>query len=158
MSKLPENAQYALSAKFRKRLADIMDENDCGNVGFAELTGVSYPVISKAANYGIVPSTRALTKIADALQTSLPYLLGDSDVDDFHPAAFPSSFHTRVAELAEEKGVNYGQIARKMTFPRTYFYEWQKKGTLPSLDYLMAIADYFEVSPDYLLGRTDCRK
>lgn len=135
-----------------------MDENDCGNADFAKLTGVSYPVIAKAANYGIVPSTRAAVKIADALQLSLPYLLGDSDANEFQPAAFPSSFHSRVAELAEEKGVNYGQIARKMTFPRTYFYEWLKKGTLPSLDYLMNIAEYFGVSPDYLPGRTDCRK
>ena len=35
--------------------------------------------------------------------------------------------------------------------------EWEKKGTIPSLDYLKCLADYFNVSPDYLLGRTDDR-
>ena len=44
-----------------------------------------------------------------------------------------------------------------MPFTKNFFYEWQRAKTLPSLEYLEAIADYFKVSIDYLLGRTDER-
>ena len=44
-----------------------------------------------------------------------------------------------------------------MPFPNSYFYDWQREKTLPSLEYLRAIAEYFKVSIDYLLGRTDER-
>lgn len=31
----------------------------------------------------------------------------------------------------------------------------KRNGTIPSLDYLKCLAEYFNVSIDYLLGRTD---
>ena len=44
-----------------------------------------------------------------------------------------------------------------MDFPRTYIYEWIKENTLPAVDYVLAISEYFKVTPDYLLGRSDYR-
>lgn len=108
-------------------------------------------------NYGIVPSLKMLIKIADKLELSFLYLLGESDSNDFIPSANPSSFYKRLPQIAEERGENYGHIASRMPFPRTYIYEWLKENTLPSPEYLLALAEYFNVSPDYLLGRTDYR-
>jgi bacteriophage CI repressor helix-turn-helix domain len=51
--------------------------------------------------------------------------------------------------------LNDHQIAYKMPFPENFFYEWKRRGTIPSLENLIAIAQYFDVSIDYLLGRTD---
>lgn len=44
-----------------------------------------------------------------------------------------------------------------MPFQKNSFYEWLRTGSLPTLEYLEAIAEYFNVSLDYLLGRTDYR-
>ncbi len=156
MSKFPDSSQFRVSTDFSKRIKLIMDDNDCmSNKQFAELVGVSVPVISKAVNFGIVPSLRSLIKIADCLDLSLNYILGIDDKNEFIPSTSPSSFHTRIAELTEEKHINYGQLASKMEFPRTYIYEWIKENTLPAIDYVLAIAEYFKVTPDYLLGRSD---
>lgn len=156
MSKFPENAQFRISAEFSKRLKLIMYDNDCSsNKQFAELVGVSEPVIAKAVNFGIVPATRTLIKIADGLQLSLSYLLALSNEKDFERSKLPLNFCARLESLIQEKKINYGQLATQMSFPRTYFYEWIKEGTLPTLDYLLEIAEYFNVSLDYLLGRTD---
>lgn len=77
MSKFPENAQMRTSLDFSKRLKSIMYDNDCtSNKQFAELVGVSVPVITKAVNFGIIPSTRSLLKIADKLSISLSFVLG----------------------------------------------------------------------------------
>lgn len=34
---------------------------------------------------------------------------------------------------------------------------WAKRGTMPSADLIIAIADYLDVSTDYVLGRTNIR-
>ena len=156
MPRVPANTEYRVSAAFRKRILAIMEDSDCfSNRAFAERTGVSLPVIARAALFGIVPTTRALIKIADALELSFSYLLGSTEKNEFIPSATPSSFAARLEELRKERKITYGAIAQSMPFPRTYFYEWRKDNTLPSPEYLLAIASYFAVSPDYLLGRTD---
>lgn len=158
MSKFPENTQFRTSERFCKRLKQIMEDNDCSSSKqFAELVGVSIPVISKAVNFKIVPSLRILIKIADKLELSLKYLLGLDDENEFILSVTPSTFHIRLAELTDEQKLNYGQIASKMDFPRTYIYEWIKENTLPSIDYALSLAEFFNVSVDYLLGRTDYR-
>lgn len=158
MSKFPESTQFRISTDFSKRIKLIMDDNDCtSNKQFADLIGVSVPVISKAINFGIVPSLRTLIKIADCLELSLKYILGIDKENEFIPAVSPSTFHIRLAELTEERNINYGQLASKMDFPRTYIYEWIRENNLPAIDYVLAIAEYFKVTPDYLLGRSDYR-
>ena len=158
MPRVPANTEYRVSGAFRKRILAIMEDSDCfSNRAFAERTGVSLPVIARAALFGIVPTTRALIKIADALELSFSYLLGSTEKNEFIPSAAPSSFAARLEELRKERKITYGAIAQSMPFPRTYFYEWRKDNTLPSPEYLLAIASYFAVSPDYLLGRTDYR-
>ena len=158
MPRVPANTEYRVSASFRKRILAIMEDSDCfSNRAFAERTGVSLPVIARAALFGIVPTTRALIKIADALELSFSYLLGSTEKNEFIPSAAPSSFAARLEELRKERKITYGAIAQSMPFPRTYFYEWRKDNTLPSPEYLLAIASFFAVSPDYLLGRTDYR-
>ena len=157
MPRVPANTEYRVSAAFRKRILAIMEDSDCfSNRAFAERTGVSLPVIARAALFGIVPTTRALIKIADALELSFSYLLGSTEKNEFIPSAAPSSFAARLEELRKERKITYGAIAQSMPFPRTYFYEWRKTILFLS-EYLLAIASYFAVSPDYLLGRTDYR-
>ncbi|MDE6471565.1 MAG: helix-turn-helix domain-containing protein [Clostridia bacterium] len=158
MSKSPENSQYKTSTAFSKRIKHLIYENECdSNTDLAKLIGVGPIIISNAVNYGIIPSTRTLIKIANKFDLSLKYLLGIDNINNFIPSANPSNFPTRIAQLTEENNLNYGKVASQTSFTRMYIYQWNKKCTIPSLDYLFEIADYFKVSPDYLLGRTDYR-
>lgn len=156
MAKMAEG-QERLSPEFQKRLAELIEEKGCSKREFAQQVGVSKDVIIRGTMYGIVPSLQSLIKIADSLNLPLEYLLGKSDDAHFYKSETGVTFHTRIVELANEKGVKYSEIAHKMPFPNSYFYDWQREKTLPSLEYLRAIAEYFKVSIDYLLGRTDER-
>ncbi len=100
---------------------------------------------------------RTLIKISDCLELSLKYILGMKENNEFIPANVPSTFYERLKKLTSEQNLNYGQLAAKMDFPRTYIYEWIKENTLPSVEYILEMSDYCTVSPDYLLGRTDYR-
>ena len=59
----------------------------------------------------------------------------------------------RIKKLSEERGKSIQQVAIDLGFGENYFYRWKKQS--PSSAYLDQVADYFNVSTDYLLGRTD---
>ncbi|QPQ31015.1 helix-turn-helix domain-containing protein [Lysinibacillus sp. JNUCC 51] len=59
----------------------------------------------------------------------------------------------RVKKLAEERGENLKSVAQKLGFSENAFYKWKTQS--PKSETLEKTADYFNVSIDYLLGRTD---
>lgn len=60
----------------------------------------------------------------------------------------------RIKSLAQGRGKNLKEVATALGFGENYIYSLNS-GKKPSSDKLEAIADYFDVSVDYLLGRTD---
>ncbi|MDE5666719.1 MAG: hypothetical protein K2I29_00595 [Clostridia bacterium] len=146
-----------ISEKFQNRIKQIIEDQDCNRKDFPNFVGVSRDVIIRATKYGIIPSLKSLIKIANNLNVSIPYLLGETDNIEFYLSEHPTTFHIRLEQLANERGVKYSAISNKMPFAYNSIYEWNRKGCLPSLEYLIPLADYFEVSIDYLLGRTDDR-
>ncbi len=157
MPKIPKDFENRISPAFRERFLEIAEEFDCSKKELAAKFSVSESVLTRAEIYGIVPSLKILIKIADALEISLPYLLGETDDRAFYPSEEGTSFHERLKDLTEEKHTTYAKIAHHMPFSKNFFYEWQRAKTLPSLDYLRVLAEFFDVSIDYLLGRTDER-
>ena len=59
----------------------------------------------------------------------------------------------KIKELCQKQGISLNQLEEKLNFSTNYLYS-MKKGN-PKADNLQKIADYFNVSTDYLLGRTD---
>lgn len=156
MAKNPENSNN-VSEKFQNRIKQIVDEQEFDKKDFPKFVDVSPAVIIRATKYGIIPSLKSLIKIADNVNVSLSYLLGETDNNEFYKSEHPTSFHIRLQELANERGEKYSAISNKMPFAYNSIYEWIRTGCLPSIDYLKPLAEYFKVSIDYLLGRTDDR-
>lgn len=58
----------------------------------------------------------------------------------------------RVKKLAEKQGISIVELEEKLGFGRNSLYSWKKK--TPNGDRLKKVADFFNVTTDYLLGRT----
>lgn len=58
-----------------------------------------------------------------------------------------------IKELAKSRGITLGNLEEKLGLSRNSIYTIKTKK--PSAERLQLIADYFNVSTDYLLGRTD---
>lgn len=56
--------------------------------------------------------------------------------------------------LAELKNTNVSTVLKALELSTSKMTAW-KKGSVPSGDILVKLADYFDVSVDYLLERTD---
>lgn len=59
----------------------------------------------------------------------------------------------KIKELAKKRGISLAKLEESLGYSTNYFYTLKTK--TPNSDRLQEIADYFNVSTDYLLGRTD---
>ncbi|MCA1180085.1 helix-turn-helix domain-containing protein [Bacillus licheniformis] len=59
----------------------------------------------------------------------------------------------RVKKLARSRGLSIAELERQLNLSPNVLYKL--KNQKPSTDRIEAIADFFDVSVDYLLGRTD---
>lgn len=155
MPKIPVDTEKRISAEFKERVLELMEDAELNKKQLAKEAEISNEIISRITIYGIIPSVRTLIKLAERFEVSLPYLLAETDTNDFIKSDSPVAFAVRMKQLSEESGLKYSQIAKNMPFSVNYMYEWEREGTLPSLEYLYALAGRLKVSPDYLLGRTD---
>ncbi len=59
----------------------------------------------------------------------------------------------RIKELANEKNITFAELERKIEISNGQIRRWDSVS--PKSDNLQKVADYFGVSVDYLLGRTN---
>lgn len=64
-------------------------------------------------------------------------------------------FRERLRILRNKKGVTQQQVADGLGITETGYRNYEQGRRTPHFDILPAIADFFNVSADYLLGRTD---
>lgn len=61
--------------------------------------------------------------------------------------------YERVQRLAKNQGLSVRELGNKLNIGPTTLYKWKKQ--TPKSDILIKVADFFGVSTDYLLGRSD---
>ena len=67
-------------------------------------------------------------------------------------------FFSRFSELSAEKGLSTTAAGREIGISKTTISYWRNnENVIPKNDVLQRIADYFGVSTDYLLGKTDIK-
>ncbi|MFY0742124.1 helix-turn-helix transcriptional regulator [Solibacillus silvestris] len=64
-------------------------------------------------------------------------------------------FGTRLTTLRKQKKLLQADLAKKIGIARATYGAYEQGTRQPDFDTLEKIADFFEVSTDYLLGRTD---
>ncbi len=65
-------------------------------------------------------------------------------------------FADRVKYLRQSRELNQVQFAQKMGVTKQSVSNWENDNIMPSVEMLEKIADFFNVTADYLLGREDC--
>lgn len=67
-------------------------------------------------------------------------------------------FGKRLAELRKEKKITQRELSDKLNISKSSLAMYETDKRQPPNDVLVKLADYFDVSVDYLLGRTLARK
>ena len=65
------------------------------------------------------------------------------------------TFSEKITALMREHGVTAKELSEKLCIGKNQFKYWADKGNTPNAETVSKLADYFDVSVDYLLGKTD---
>ena len=96
----------------------------------------------------------SLIKIADLFNCSLDYLLGRAADEAYFPSLEKPTFFKRLNALISKSGFTCYQISKMCKLNNGNFSSWKEK-TVPKPETLVKLADFFNVSLDYLIGRSD---
>ncbi len=66
------------------------------------------------------------------------------------------TLYERIKELCQTKGISIAKLESELGFGNCSIKKWERISS-PSIDKIIKIATYFDVSVDYLLGRTDIK-
>lgn len=61
----------------------------------------------------------------------------------------------RLKDLREERKLSQLEVAKAIGGSQSNLAKWEKGTISPSADFIIKLADFFQVSADYLLGRAD---
>lgn len=76
-------------------------------------------------------------------------------IKKFDSIVFGDEIMIRLLELRTEKKLSQRDVAKLFNISQGTYNNWENGKTQPSIEQLVSIADYFDVSLDYLLGRND---
>ena len=144
-----------VSSSFQKRISSLVDESEYSRTELREILKISSTSFTNALIYGVIPTPKTLIKIADHFEVTISYLLGKEETNNFIRSSCNKTFYDRLTELCNEKGISHYKVAQDCLFDKSLISRWFSKRYLPSLEILEILSDYFKVSADYLLGRTD---
>ena len=119
--------------------------------------GLNKNAISTMLSRNSMPKADNLAKIADYLNVSVDYLLGrtnNPEVNDSSKLCGDFMFWERFYSLCEKANIKPNPLAKQLGISSGVLNKW-KNGGIPNSNSLVKIADYFSVSTDYLLGRTE---
>lgn len=68
---------------------------------------------------------------------------------------FMDIFATRLRELRNEKTMTLKQVSSELNMPLMTYANYEQGKRQPSLETLSLLCDFYDVSADYLIGRTD---
>lgn len=129
------------------KIRTLRIENHWTMKDLAGFLGTNTTAISNWENSYNAPTKENIEKMAILFRVSRDELINAGKVN----------YLARLKELRENKGITQRQLSEEtgMSFQSISFYEHGERE--PGVKALISLADYFNVSIDYLVGRSDER-
>lgn len=145
----------SILSNFPDRLKELMfDHGDIKSEALGRAIGVHGTNVRAWINGKASITLSNAIKLADFFECSLDYLAGRSETDErVLPRELPS-FYENLRKVMEEKNITRYRLAREPEMKDVYFTKWAH-GAKPDLITAIKLADYLNVTLDYLVGRTD---
>ena len=142
--------------KFTDRLLEQMTLNELEAKDLARETKISHSIVCnlRKGRYA-KPSTEVLFTLIEYFNCSAVYMLGLLDFPPDNMKYYPPlhNYNTRIRALLKEKSITQERFEKEMKISSFLVYKWLYTDTLPTVDYLIKLAEYFEMSVDVFIQR-----
>lgn len=143
---------------FSNNFKDIMLEMNTNVQEISKNTGIDDSVLYDYL-HGAIPNVNFAVKLANCLGCSVNFLMGidyEPNKTTFKNTYNIALFSDRYDNLLKENNITHYKLYREKGLNYSSHYSWQH-GAIPSMKSLYIIAKYFDVSIDYLIGRSDSK-
>lgn len=142
--------------KFKDRFRMLLDEEDITAKKLGKKIGIDTTSIYFYLR-GSLPNIENAVKLANHFNCTLNYLFAlDSYPDeyDFSTTFNMDNFYSKYDNLLHSKNCSHYYLSGVIGLCESSKDAW-KKGAIPKMEALIKIAQYFDVSIDYLIGRSE---
>lgn len=139
---------------FGQRFKKLRQEKNLTQEKLAEKFFLNKSSISRYEQNKQLPEIDLLEKIADFFDVSVDYLLGRVEINSTQSTEFAH----RLKQLRKDSKLTQEELSNKLSSSRSTIAGYETERKEPDYETLKKIADFFDVSVDYLLGRTDIKK
>jgi len=139
-------------SSFTDSLTELMQEKGLTHISLGNIIGVANPTIHgwKTGKHSINLSNAL--KLADYFQCSLEFLMGRTEIRLNYITQKCPPFYERLLAVMKRFGKSQYRINKDTSFSYGSFSQC-KKGSDPNIETLIILADYFDCTLDYLVGR-----
>ena len=140
-------------SKFAENLSALMEEKNLNAPALGKILNMDRSNITRYLRGERLPLYDVFTKLIEFFNVSADVLLGRldyCDVKEFHPI---QPFGTTLRRVLEETNTTQYRVIKDLQISQATMYYWLLNERLPTVEKLDMLADYLDVSVDYLLGR-----
>lgn len=132
---------------FAEQLKTLRKINGITQKELAEKLKIKQNSYSDWENGKSEPNIEMLVRIADYFDVSLDYLMGGKMKN------ITEEFSLCLKKIRMKRKLSQKQIAEELKISQQQYSKWEGGIITPNAETLVRLADYFDVSVDYLLGR-----
>jgi len=141
-----------IMSNFSERLKELLFDNEISPEQLAIAISVSKSTVYRWTITPMQINRANLIALSNHFKCSIEYIIGRSfDTRELKPKACPP-FGLRIREIMKEKGFTTYSLRKVSRFDGSYFQKWTS-GEEPGLPLLLDLADLFDCTLDYLVGR-----
>lgn len=137
--------------QFGDKLRMLRQEKGVTQAELGDMFSVSEAAIYFCENNKRPPTYHLLNKFANYFGVTPQYLLGYDNIDK-------AILGNRLKDLREKFFLTQHDLGGIINIPQNTISNYEKGKTFPSVETLYLIADYFNISIDYLVGRTSSKE
>ena len=139
---------------FAESLSELLSLSNLTSSQFADAIGFSRGTISQYLHEKKTPAVSHLIVMANFFNCSIDYLLGRETEN--YPRVFKSvpPFKERLPELCKDLKISKYRLQKETGIAESAIYNWQRGDCSPKIENLLKIADKFECSVDFIIGRS----
>lgn len=142
-------------SKLSERLKELMDEVEINTQALSKEITVDQSAIARVLRAERMPSLKTLVAFADFFHCSTDYLLGLSDNLEEKEFKTRPSFGEQLTWLLDHFKISKYKLEKETKLTEETVNRWHKGKYEPTVESIVRLAEYFECSTDFIIGR-DC--
>lgn len=145
-------------SKFSQTLNYLIKQEDLTLLELQKQVGINNAQLGRYVAGYYEPSLTNAIILSNYFSCSLDFLFGLDDIkmrEQIVRGANQELFLERLKYLIKANNTNENRISKQLNFARHGFLRWRKFKIFPEMSILVKLAEFFNVTIEFLIGRVD---